>query len=298
MNIITLSNIEGSPAFEFLDKIIDIYKEDKTLFKNNDTSLSHLTEAGNNFNDYCSNPINLKGRTWTVDCNIRNRLGSDEFNNTELHFIEEDPYWGPKLKINCFKKYENGKIEINDDYNSKSGQIINADALINEIINFERNINENNGHITFIILACRGFHPSMSDDEKAMVRTKSNVTNNKIEASKAHDKRYNELLKQEQSEEEAYEAQSERYKELLKKEQSERYKELLKQEQSEEEAYKAQSERYKELLKKEQSKEEADALAHDIEDIARMEAKEEADALAHDIEDIARIKAVKGIRNF
>ena len=186
MNIITLTDIETSPSFHFVDNIIEIYKGDKTLYENNDTSLHRLTDAGKKFYNYCSDENNWTLQDYKVNCNIRNRSGSNEFNNQLLIFSEDTCKIAiSRIKINCFKKHENGKLEIDNDYNSKWGESINADVLINEIIDLERNTNNNKGHITFIILACRGFSEgTMSEEQKELARTKSSVTNDKIELSR------------------------------------------------------------------------------------------------------------------
>jgi hypothetical protein len=185
MNIITLNDIEKYPSFHFVDNIIEIYKGDKTLYENNDTSLHKLTEAGKKFYDYCSNQKIWALQEYEVTCHIRNRSGSNEFNNQLLIFSDDSTFEASKIKINCFKKHENGKLEINNNYNSKWGEEINSDVLINEIIDLERNTNNNKGHITFIILACRGFSEDiMSEEQKELVRAKSDITDSKIELSR------------------------------------------------------------------------------------------------------------------
>ena len=49
---------------------------------------------------------------------------------------------------------------------------MNSVDIINRIVDYERSIN-NKGHITFIFLSCRGFHQSLSGDEKKLMRLNS-----------------------------------------------------------------------------------------------------------------------------
>ena len=190
INIITLSTIGKATQARLIDPIIDIYKKNKTLYNNNDTLLHKLTDAGRKFQKFCKTGDNLE-----YDCKIQNRKGGEHFNNQILEFYDDNydtivhEYIESRLKINCFKKYENGKLEIDNKYlfdrfNPELRSEINSGDLINQIINLERGKN-NRGHITFIIAACRKFNSWTSNEEKELMKVNSRETDLKRDLSRA-----------------------------------------------------------------------------------------------------------------
>jgi hypothetical protein len=157
MNIITLNDIGTTLYFDDMHELlIQMYTDKYSLFENNDKDIIK-TDSGKDFerkfkrrNPDKYNHINLLNRSEEQIENL---------NNLYLEFSDERPEIAQDIKITCIKKHENNKLEINDkySYNLFNKKNIYLDDMINKIVEIERNINNNRGHITFILNVCRGF---------------------------------------------------------------------------------------------------------------------------------------------
>ena len=174
MSIITLSLLGKNSNFLLSEPLIDIYTNNNSLFNNNDKTLTHTEHGGTFYNDYKN----------SLEVNLMNRLNEEnkKFNNISLHFIDKRPNIAEKIRIHCFKKRENKNIEIIDNYlyDVYNNKIADSVDIINDIVNNERQFNNNRGHITFIFIACRGLS-NVENENKIMrvnsVKTKMNTYN-------------------------------------------------------------------------------------------------------------------------
>ena len=178
MNIITLNTIGKSMFESTLDNLINIYTSGEYLFEDNDKNISKRSESGDLFNDMYKDKkdVKLSNRSYNEIKYLNNV--SLEFYDNEFKDLEK------KIKIYCFKKHRNGKLEIDNkyEYNTFNYKKINLDNVINKIVNIERYGNKNIGHITFIINVCRGFPKSRNKQISKIVnnlmRSNSDATDN------------------------------------------------------------------------------------------------------------------------
>ena len=204
MSIITLSLLGESTYFEVDKPLIDIYTNNNSLFNDNDKTLT-LTENGKEFYETCK----------YLDVNLMNRLNENNeyFNNISLQFYDERPNIAKLIRIHCFKKHENGHIEIIDNYlhATYNRTKTNSVDVINQIVENERRYNNNRGHITFIFIACRGLPKIQNrniEAENALMRVKSSLTtNNTIEAHNSEDTVTYDTLAEENEKEKAKDKQ-------------------------------------------------------------------------------------------
>ena len=173
ISIITTSSIGTKAYSTFVDPIIDIYTNNKSLFNDDDKTLM-ISNSGKKITDDI-----FEGHNFT----IKNRINEQNqlFNNIYLTFIDAD--WQEHMKIHCFKKHENQHIEIDHNYmyDIYNGKQLNSVQLINNIVKWERDNENNRGHITFIFISCRDFPFEENTDLNKTQRKK-----NKLMRSNSH----------------------------------------------------------------------------------------------------------------
>ena len=108
-------------------------------------------------------------------------------NEMILEFHDKNnPYMNHICRIICIKRYADGKMDINDLYNSsvykygEGNQFTYLSVVINNILKLERE--DNKGHIAFVIRSCRN-SDSINPTNIKIMRTISNKSDEEAKNS-------------------------------------------------------------------------------------------------------------------
>jgi len=195
MNVITLNDINTSLPLDsqFDEDLLNIYKNkiNHSLFKNNDTDLLNKYDNTIKFEAYYKNKWSILHKDlWNekkLSLNIRNRKNMNFLNEMILEFHDKNnPYMNHICRIICIKRYADGKMDINDLYNSsvykygEGNQFTYLSVVINNILKLERE--DNKGHIAFVIRSCRN-SDSINPTNIKIMRTISNKSDEEAKNS-------------------------------------------------------------------------------------------------------------------